>query len=43
MAAEAAPVVPIAVHEDDRKLFVGALPQEAKETDIKVFWNLHGD
>ena len=45
MAAEAAPpaVVPNAVHEDDRKLFVGALPQEAKDTDIKEYFGTYGE
>ena len=43
MAAEAAPVVPNAVHEDDRKLFVGALPQEAKDTDIKEYFSTYGE
>merc|ERR1712168_1582236 len=31
------------VHEDDRKLFVGALPQEAKDTDIKEYFGTFGD
>merc|ERR1711962_1319278 len=31
------------VHEDDRKLFVGALPQEAKDTDIKEYFGGFGD
>merc|ERR1719471_999703 len=29
--------VPV-VHEDDRKLFVGALPQEAGDDDIKEYF-----
>ena len=44
MADEAAPpVVPNVVHEDDRKLFVGALPQEAKDTDIKEYFGTYGE
>jgi len=39
MAAETGNVV----HEDDRKLFVGALPQEAKDTDIKEYFGGFGD
>ena len=40
MAAEgAAPVV----HEDDKKLFVGALPQEAKDSDIKEYFESYGE
>lgn len=31
------------VHEDDRKLFVGALPQEAKDTDIKEYFGTYGE
>lgn len=31
------------VHEDDRKLFVGALPQEAKDTDIKEYFSSYGE
>ena len=31
------------VHEDDRKLFVGALPQEAKDSDIKEYFTQFGD
>jgi len=31
------------VHEDDRKLFVGALPQEAKDTDIKEYFSTYGE
>jgi squid-like protein len=31
------------VHEDDRKLFVGALPQEAKDTDIKEYFGQFGE
>ena len=31
------------VHEDDRKLFCGALPQEAKDTDIKEFFSTFGE
>ena len=31
------------VHEDDRKLFVGALPQEAKDSDIKEYFSQFGD
>ena len=42
MATEAAAVVPNAVHEDDRKLFV-ALPQEAKDTDIKEYFGTNGE
>jgi len=30
-------------HEDDRKLFVGALPQEAKEDDIKEYFGQFGE
>ena len=30
-------------HEDDRKLFVGALPQEAKEEDIKEYFGQFGE
>ena len=30
-------------HEDDRKLFVGALPQEAKDTDIKEYFETYGE
>jgi len=29
--------------EDDRKLFVGGLPQEAKDTDIKEYFGQYGD
>ena len=43
MATEAAAVVPNAVHEDDRNLFVGALPQEAKDTDIKEYFGTNGE
>lgn len=32
-----------ATHEDDRKLFVGALPQEAKEDDIKEYFGTFGE
>merc|ERR1719230_1032025 len=39
MAAETGNVV----HEDDRKLFVGALPQEAKDTDIKEYFETYGE
>jgi len=40
MATEgAAPVV----HEDDKKLFVGALPQEAKDSDIKEYFETYGE
>ena len=40
MATEgAAPVV----HEDDKKLFVGALPQEAKDSDIKEYFESYGE
>ena len=31
------------VHEDDRKLFVGALPQEAKDSDIKEYFESYGE
>jgi len=31
------------VHEDDRKLFCGALPQEAKDTDIKEYFSTFGE
>jgi len=31
------------VHEDDRKLFCGALPQEAKDTDIKEYFSQFGE
>ena len=31
------------VHEDDRKLFVGALPQEAKDSDIKEYFETYGE
>ena len=31
------------VHEDDRKLFVGALPQDAKDTDIKEYFESYGE
>jgi len=45
--AEVAPVAAVApvnpVHEDDRKLFVGALPQEAKDTDIKEYFGTFGE
>eukprot|EP00088_Acartia_fossae_P057052 TRINITY_DN664_c0_g1_i2.p1 TRINITY_DN664_c0_g1~~TRINITY_DN664_c0_g1_i2.p1 ORF type:complete len:249 (+),score=117.02 TRINITY_DN664_c0_g1_i2:71-817(+) len=30
-------------HEDDRKLFVGALPQEAKDEDIKEYFGQFGE
>ena len=30
-------------HEDDRKLFVGALPQEAKDSDIKEYFESYGE
>jgi len=40
----AAPAVAVSVsHEDDRKLFVGALPQEAKDTDIKEYFSTYGE
>ena len=42
MAEEEQPGVPT-VHEDDRKLFVGALPQEAKDTDIKEYFESYGE
>ena len=32
-----------AVHEDERKLFVGALPQEAKDSDIKEYFEAFGE
>jgi len=32
-----------ATSEDDRKLFVGGLPQEAKDTDIKEYFGQYGD
>ena len=35
MATEEEVCQPSPVHEDERKLFVGALPQEAKDTDVK--------
>lgn len=35
MATEEEVCQPRPVHEDERKLFVGALPQEAKDTDVK--------
>jgi len=31
------------VSEDDRKLFVGGLPQEAKDTDIKEYFGQYGE
>ena len=31
------------VHEDERKLFVGALPQEAKDSDIKEYFEAYGE
>lgn len=31
------------VHEDDRKLFVGALPQEAKDSDIREYFSQFGE
>jgi len=31
------------ISEDDRKLFVGGLPQEAKETDIKEYFETFGE
>ena len=34
--------VPV-VHEDDRKLFVGALPQEAGDDDIKEYFEQFGE
>ena len=40
MATEGA--VPV-VHEDDKKLFVGALPQEAKDSDIKEYFETYGE
>lgn len=30
-------------HEDDRKLFCGALPQEAKDTDVKEYFSTFGE
>jgi len=39
MAAEA----PNPIHEDDRKLFVGGLPQEAKDTDIQEYFGQFGE
>ena len=42
MAEEEQPGGPT-VHEDDRKLFVGALPQEAKDTDIKEYFESYGE
>ena len=30
-------------HEDDRKIFIGGLPQEAKETEIKDYFISYGD
>merc|ERR1719195_2499926 len=38
MAAEQNPI-----HEDDRKLFVGGLPQEAKDTDIQEYFGQFGE
>jgi len=32
-----------ATSEDDRKLFVGGLPQEAKDTDIKEYFGQYGE
>merc|ERR1712233_256496 len=32
-----------AVSEDDRKLFVGGLPQEAKDLDIKEYFGQYGE
>jgi len=43
MATEAVPAATNIVHEDDRKLFVGALPQEAKDTDIKEYFGTYGE
>jgi len=40
MAEETQPMTP---SEDDRKLFVGGLPQEAKDTDIKEYFGQYGD
>jgi len=31
------------IHEDDRKLFVGGLPQEAKDTDIQEYFGTFGE
>merc|ERR1719436_987650 len=39
--AESAPTN--AISEDDRKLFVGGLPQEAKDTDIKEYFGQYGE
>ena len=39
MSSEDSPIV----HEDDRKLFVGALPQEAKDEDIKEYFESYGE
>jgi len=30
-------------NDDDRKLFVGGLPQEAKDTDIKEYFSTFGE
>merc|ERR1712142_1165454 len=35
--------VEITASEDDRKLFVGGLPQEAKDTDIKEYFCQYGE
>jgi RNA recognition motif-containing protein len=32
-----------AVNEDDRKLFVGGLPQEASDEDIKEYFGQYGE
>ena len=32
-----------AVNEDERKLFVGGLPQDAKDSDIKEHFGQFGD
>jgi squid-like protein len=32
-----------AVNEDDRKLFVGGLPQEANDADIKEYFGQYGE
>jgi len=32
----------VVIHEDDRKLFCGALPQEAKDSDVKEYFEQFG-
>jgi len=43
MADEGPPVIANTVQEDDRKLFVGALPQEVKDMDIKEYFDTFGE